>query len=124
MGGVCWRMDTCICMAESLCCPSEIITTLLIGYSPVKNKKFKKTSQSLLSYSSPQGKWDKRGWEQVVEMWEGLRRGSDRAELEEPYLDLILAGGSDTVYNQKQKWSCPETGGVKIRVSVEIINIT
>lgn len=36
-------------------------------------------------------------------MWEGLRRGNDRAELEEPYLDLILAGGSDTVYNQKQK---------------------
>ena len=29
------RMDTCVCMAESLCCPSETITILLIGYTPV-----------------------------------------------------------------------------------------
>ena len=33
-------MDTCIYMAESLCCPPEIITTLLAGYTPVQNKKF------------------------------------------------------------------------------------
>ena len=26
------RMDTCICMAESLCCSPETITVLLIGY--------------------------------------------------------------------------------------------
>ena len=26
------RMDTCVCTAESLCCPPETITTLLIGY--------------------------------------------------------------------------------------------
>ena len=26
-------MDTCMCMAESLCCSPETITTLLIGYS-------------------------------------------------------------------------------------------
>ena len=26
------RVDTCICMAESLCCSSETTTTLLIGY--------------------------------------------------------------------------------------------
>ena len=78
MGGVWWRMDTCICMAESLCYPPETITTLLIGYNPIQNKKLKKKkSQSRLSYSSPQGKWDKCGWEQRVEMWEGLRRWSD-----------------------------------------------
>ena len=36
MGWVWGRMDTCsICMAESLCCPPETITTLLIGYTPV-----------------------------------------------------------------------------------------
>ena len=35
-------MDTCICMAESLCYPSQIITTLLIGYTPIQNKKLKK----------------------------------------------------------------------------------
>ena len=31
--GVWGRMDTCICMAESLYCPPETITTLLIGYT-------------------------------------------------------------------------------------------
>ena len=35
-------MDTCTCMAESLCYSPETITTLLIGYSPIQNKKFKK----------------------------------------------------------------------------------
>ena len=34
-GGVWGRMDTCMCMAESLCCPPETITTLLIGYMPI-----------------------------------------------------------------------------------------
>ena len=38
--GVWGRMDPCICMAESLCCPPETITTLLIGYTPIQNKKF------------------------------------------------------------------------------------
>ena len=41
--GVWGRMNTCICMAESLCCLPETITTLLIGYTPLQNKKvFKK----------------------------------------------------------------------------------
>ena len=30
------RMDTRVCMAESLCCPSETITALLIGHVKVK----------------------------------------------------------------------------------------
>ena len=29
------RMDTCICMTESLCCQSETITTLLIDYTAI-----------------------------------------------------------------------------------------
>ena len=33
--GVWRRTDTCICIAESLCCPPETITTLLIGYTPI-----------------------------------------------------------------------------------------
>ena len=33
------RMDTCTCMAESLCCSPETITTLLIGCTPKQNKK-------------------------------------------------------------------------------------
>ena len=33
------RMDTCIYMAESLHCSPETVTTLLIGYSPIQNKK-------------------------------------------------------------------------------------
>ena len=31
------KMDTCICMAESLHGSSETITTLLIGYTPIQN---------------------------------------------------------------------------------------
>ena len=31
--------DTCICLAELLCCSPEIITTLLISYTPIQNKK-------------------------------------------------------------------------------------
>ena len=31
-----------IYMAESLCCAPEIITTLLTGYAPIQNKKYKK----------------------------------------------------------------------------------
>ena len=40
--GVQGRMDTCIGMAESLCSSPETITTLLIGYTPIQNKKLKK----------------------------------------------------------------------------------
>ena len=36
------RMDTCICMAESLLCSPETITVLLISYTPIQNKKVKK----------------------------------------------------------------------------------
>ena len=39
-------MDTCICMAESLCCPLESISVLLTGYTPVQNKKSKKRKNS------------------------------------------------------------------------------
>ena len=41
--GVWGRMDTCVCMAESLQC--EIITTLSVGYTPRENKKFKKEKE-------------------------------------------------------------------------------
>ena len=33
--GIWGRMDTCICMAESLCCPPETITILLITNTPI-----------------------------------------------------------------------------------------
>ena len=36
------RMDTCICMAESLPFSPETITALLIGYAPIQNKVLKK----------------------------------------------------------------------------------
>ena len=35
-------MDTCTGMAESLCCSPGAITTLLMSYAPVQNKKLKK----------------------------------------------------------------------------------
>ena len=40
--------NTCICMAESLWCSPETITTfLLIGSTPIQNKKLKKHKYSL-----------------------------------------------------------------------------
>ena len=39
--GVWGRMDTCICMAESLRCSPETITTLLISYTPMHKEQNK-----------------------------------------------------------------------------------
>ena len=36
------RMDTRICVAESLYDPAETIKSLLISYTPLQNKKLKK----------------------------------------------------------------------------------
>ena len=38
------RMDTCV--AESLHCPPDTITTLLISYTPIQNKNLKKKKPS------------------------------------------------------------------------------
>ena len=38
--GVWGRMDTCVCMAESLHCSPETSTTLLISCAPLQTKKF------------------------------------------------------------------------------------
>ena len=38
--GVWGRTDTSMCMAESLCCSPETVTTLLTSYTPIQNKKF------------------------------------------------------------------------------------
>ena len=43
-----WRMDTWKCMVESLCCSSETTTTLLTGYNPIQNKKFKVKKKLML----------------------------------------------------------------------------
>ena len=42
--GVWGRIDTCICMAESLCCSPETVATLLIGYIPKQHKDLNKIS--------------------------------------------------------------------------------
>ena len=55
-------MDTCICMAECLCCPSETITTLYShACTPIQNKN---QSEKKLSLSSGKG-WGKR-WEEGI----------------------------------------------------------
>ena len=41
MGGGFEGKDTRTCMAESLRCSPETTTTLLTGYTPIQNKKFK-----------------------------------------------------------------------------------
>ena len=40
-------------MAESLCCPPDIITGLLIDYTPIQNKKLKKKRQKKSASCSP-----------------------------------------------------------------------
>ena len=41
-------MGTCICIAKSLLCSPETITTLLIDYTPIQNKKFKTNNKKNL----------------------------------------------------------------------------
>ena len=48
--GVSERMDTCISMAESLCCAPEAMTTLLTGYTPIENKQLKNKFKKLIMY--------------------------------------------------------------------------
>ena len=48
------RIDTCMCMAESLCCSPETITTLLIGYVCVHAKLL----QSCLTLCDPMTFYD------------------------------------------------------------------
>ena len=43
-------MDPCMCPAESLCCPLETITMLLIGCTPIQNKKFKVWKKNFLVF--------------------------------------------------------------------------
>ena len=40
------KIDTCICMAELLCCPPETITTLSLSYT-IQDKKLKNTKWSV-----------------------------------------------------------------------------
>ena len=53
--GVWGKMDTYVCMTESLWCPSESVTTLLIGYTPIQNKKLKKKKGKSEKLSQPRG---------------------------------------------------------------------
>ena len=46
--GVWGRMDTCICIAESLCYTPETITTLLFGSTSLQYEKFKIIKQKIL----------------------------------------------------------------------------
>ena len=45
--GVREKIDTCIWMTESLHCSPKTILTLLIGYTPIQNEKFKNKVHSL-----------------------------------------------------------------------------
>ena len=48
--GVWGRMDTCVCMAESLRCSPETITALLISYTPIQKKSLKLEKEMLCSF--------------------------------------------------------------------------
>ena len=40
--------NTCVCMAESLCCSRETITTLLISHTQIQNKVKKNKNLSII----------------------------------------------------------------------------
>ena len=62
------RMDTCTYMGVFLCCLPEIITTLLISYTPIYKKKFKfKKSNHKSAISPPKERWP------ASESWKWLR---------------------------------------------------
>ena len=60
--GVWKRTDTCVCVAESLPCSPGIITTLLVGYTPVQNRKFslkkKKKKNTEYLYNTTVSVWN------------------------------------------------------------------
>ena len=62
--GIWGEMNTCICMAESLCCSPETIATLLIHYAPTQNKNKKKIrwreKQGKLQRSAQVSEWETR----------------------------------------------------------------
>ena len=45
--GIWGIVNTCTCMAESLCCSPETTTTLLTGYTLTQNKKFEKKKKKI-----------------------------------------------------------------------------
>ena len=49
------RMEACTCLAESLCCLPETITTLLTGYTPIQKKKERKKTKTLAAWILPLG---------------------------------------------------------------------
>ena len=55
--GVWGGMDTCVSVAESLCCLPEIITTVLIGYTQIQNKWLKNNNnngkQRIMGFLNP-----------------------------------------------------------------------
>ena len=70
LDGITNTMDTCMCRAESLHRPPETITTLLIGYSPIQNKRFKinKMDNYIMATWCKQPIHWKRSW-----CWERLK---------------------------------------------------
>ena len=45
--GIWGTVNTCTCMAESLCCSPETTTTLLTGYTRTQNKKYEKKKKKI-----------------------------------------------------------------------------
>ena len=61
-GGVWGRMDTCICTAESLCCSSETITTLLTVSTPIIIKNSISPQMHESGVLHPQASWPHFSW--------------------------------------------------------------
>ena len=113
--GIWGRMDIGICMAESLCSSPETVRTLLMGYTPIENKKFKRKNmekrQSVYPLHFPRPDFFPGGDEQS-HLW-GLQRLSPRSSGWEM---LAWGGGHQHASCRRHSKACQVAGG-RLRLS-------
>ena len=80
-------MDPCACRTESLGCSSETTTTLLIGCTPIQNKKVKKRKKKSVVFTS-QGDIGEFTGSPSKEDPDSIRNPSDRPAAAWPGWDL------------------------------------
>ena len=106
------KMDTCICMAELLCCAPETITTLSISYTPIQNKKLKKertcSNRLLVSWRKSNMK-DKEGreetWRKLCnkrKLFFKLLTISQKKEIFRRFQDIFMKQEQNTIFKTTQ----------------------
>ena len=108
--GIWGRMDIGICMAESLCSSAKSVRTLLMGYTPIQNKKFKRKNmekrQSVYPRHFPRPDIFP-GVDEQSHLW-GLQRLSPRSSGWEM---LAWGGGHQHASCRRHSRACQVAGG-------------